>query len=178
MIQPVPSFYVCFQVTKELNGIHPYSMYNLYESYAGIAMNAVGFFCCLLSFIPTCQSDKEISKRRQCFVNPWIIWNLTMVAANIVYIAREFHAHDYSNYSAVTGALVLNAVYHIICAMVGVSYIQSLNEIVSNDIMVIPSYTKSPPYEQTERNDGYVMMAYIPNSEDPPSYSENRDDDQ
>ena len=101
-----------------------------------------------------------------------------MVAANIVYIAREFHAHDYSNYSAVTGALVLNAVYHIICAMVGVSYIQSLNEIVSNDIMVIPSYTKPPPYEQTERNDGYVMMAYIPNSEDPPSYSENRDDDQ
>ena len=101
-----------------------------------------------------------------------------MVAANIVYIAREFHAHDYSNYSAVIGALVLNAVYHIICAMVGVSYIQSLNEIVSNDKMVIPSYTKSPPYEQTERNDGYVMMAYIPNSEDPPSYSENRDDDQ
>ena len=85
---------------------------------------------------------------------------------------------DYSNYSAVTGALVLNTFYHIICAMVGVSYIQSLNENVSNDIMVMPGYTKPPPYDQIARNDGYVMMAYIPNSEDPPSYSENRDDGQ
>ena len=160
-------------------------MYNLYESsrdnvivaYAGIAMNAAGFFCCLLSFIPTCESDKETSKRRQCFVNPWIIWNLSMVAANIVYIAWVFHVSQYSNYSAITGALILNIIYHIICALVGVSYIQYLNENVTNDVMVMPSYTKPPPYEEIARNDGYVMMAYIPNSEDPPTYSENQDDD-
>ena len=87
--------------------------------------------------------------------------------------------NDYSNFSAVTGALlVLNSFYHIICALVGVSCIQSLNENVNNDIMVMPSYTKPPRYEQVTRNDGYVMIAYIPNSEDPLSYSENRDDDQ
>ena len=84
---------------------------------------------------------------------------------------------EYSNYSAITGALILNIIYHIICALVGVSYIQYLNENVTNDIMVMPSYTKPPPYEEIARNDGYVMMTYIPNSEDPPTYSENQDDD-
>ena len=70
-------------------------MHNLYRSsrdnvivaYAGIAMNAVGFSCCSLSFFSTCKTGREFSKRRQCFINPWIIWNFSMVSANNVYIA-------------------------------------------------------------------------------------------
>ena len=177
---------VCFQVAQELNGIRENSMYNLYRfsrnnvivAYAGLAMDAIGFLCCLLCFISTCQNDRESSKRRQCFVNPWIIWNFSMVACYVVYVAWVFQMDDQSTYKELTGALVLMTFYRIICALVGVSYIQSLNENVSNDIMVIPSDMKPPPYEQIARNDGYAMMAYIPNSEDPPSYSENRDDDQ
>ena len=186
LIHHILSFCVCFQITEERHGISEYSMYNLHQysrnkvivPYVGMAMDAIGFLCCLLSFVSTCQNDRELSKKRQCFVNPWIIWNFSMVACYIVYIAWVFQRDDHSVYNELTGALVLSTFYRIICALVGVSYMQSLNENVSDDIVVIPSDTKPPPYEQIARNDGYVMMAYIPNSEDPPSYSENRDDDQ
>ena len=66
---------------------------------------------------------------------------------------------------------------HNMCTSWGVLYtIFKWN--VSNDIMVMLSYTKPPRHEQVARNDGYVLMKYIPNSEDPLSYSKNRDDDQ
>lgn len=162
-----------------MHNLYKWSRDNVIVVYAGMTMNAVGFFCCSLSFFSTCKTDREFSIRRQCFINPWIISNFSMVSANYVYIAWAFYVNDYSYFSEVTGALlVLNPFYHIImCTSWGVLYtIFKWN--VSNDIMIMLSYTKPPRHEQVARNDGYVLMKYIPNSDDPLSYSKNRDDDQ
>lgn len=144
--------------------------------YIGIVVNGLGVICTLLSFLSTCSNDRENSRRRQCFVHPWILWCFLNVLLNIGLECWMFHRTNKNGYAFLSGSILFNTVYRIICGLIGISYIQSLNESESNDDMVVRYDTKPPAYDKIANNDGYVMMAYIPELQDPPMYTERQED--